>query len=172
MGGRSAVRNSVEISPRWKLRYNSQVASSVKTIWCSWGKIQFGTKKMWKKKKKKKKKFNSKPSIFTYPLTVEVVVAPRMTSQPVSFIVLCSQLPSVTWQTPGLSNPNVIFPSLLLSALSSFTFQCALQDSFGQTWWTKDSPYHCSLRLFTMVRRSSRGSIVWWIFPWTLSLVT
>ena len=36
--------------------------------------------------------------------------------------------------------PNVVFPPLPLSALSSSppTLHCALQDCFGQTWWTGD----------------------------------
>ena len=33
---------------------------------------------------------------------------------------------------------DVVFPPLLLSALSSALFHCALQDGFGQTWWTGD----------------------------------
>ena len=33
---------------------------------------------------------------------------------------------------------DVIFLPLLLSALSSSSFQCALQDGFGKTWWTGD----------------------------------
>ena len=32
--------------------------------------------------------------------------------------------------------PDVVFPPLSLSALSSSPFHCALQDGFGQTWWT------------------------------------
>ena len=32
--------------------------------------------------------------------------------------------------------PGVVFPPLPLSALSSSLFHCALQDGFGQTWWT------------------------------------
>ena len=36
-----------------------------------------------------------------------------------------------------------------------------------ETW-----PYHCSLRLFTMIRRSSSGLIACWILAWTSSLVT
>ena len=32
--------------------------------------------------------------------------------------------------------PDVVFPPLPLSALSSSPFHCALQDGFGQTWWT------------------------------------
>ena len=34
--------------------------------------------------------------------------------------------------------PDVVFPSLPLSALSSSPFHCALQDGFGQTWWPGD----------------------------------
>ena len=33
---------------------------------------------------------------------------------------------------------DVVFPPLPLSALSSSRFHCALQDCFGQTWWTGD----------------------------------
>ena len=34
--------------------------------------------------------------------------------------------------------PDVVFPPLPQSALSSSTFHCALQDGFGQTWWAGD----------------------------------
>ena len=34
--------------------------------------------------------------------------------------------------------PDVVFPPLPLSALSSSPSHCALQDGFGQTWWTWD----------------------------------
>ena len=34
--------------------------------------------------------------------------------------------------------PDVVFPPLPLSALSSSPFHCALQDGFVQTWWTRD----------------------------------
>ena len=34
--------------------------------------------------------------------------------------------------------PDVVFRPLLLSVLSSSPFHCALQDGFGQTWWTED----------------------------------
>ena len=34
--------------------------------------------------------------------------------------------------------PDVVFQPLLLSALSSSPFHCALQDGFGQNWWTED----------------------------------
>ena len=68
--------------------------------------------------------------------------------------------------------PYVVFPPLPLSALSSFPFHCALQDGFGQTDEWETWPYHCSLRLFTIVRKSSSGSIACWIWAWTSSLVT
>ena len=34
--------------------------------------------------------------------------------------------------------PDVVFPPLLLCALSSSPFHCSLQHDFGQTWWTGD----------------------------------
>ena len=43
--------------------------------------------------------------IIIYPLTARVVGAPRMISQPVSYIFPCSPLPSRTRGTPGLSIP-------------------------------------------------------------------
>ena len=36
------------------------------------------------------------------------------------------------------SFPDVVFPPLFLSVLSSSLYHCALQDNFGQTWWTGD----------------------------------
>ena len=59
-----------------------------------------------------------------------------MILQRVFSIFPCSPLPSGTCRTPGLSIPYVVFPPLPLSALSSSPFHCALQDGFGQTWWT------------------------------------
>ena len=41
--------------------------------------------------------------IIIYPTTAMVVGAPHTISQPVSSILPCSPLPSVTWRTPGLS---------------------------------------------------------------------
>ena len=75
--------------------------------------------------------------IIIYPLTVRVVGAPQMISQPVSSIFPCFSLPSGTWRTPGLSIPWCCLPtssSVCLVFLSSF--HCALQDGFGKTWWT------------------------------------
>ena len=95
--------------------------------------------------------------------------------------------------------PDVVFPPLLLFASSCPSFHWALQDGFGQSWWTGDvhtstvswclgngsalklkkkkkkfdqsNERICSLRLFTMVRRSSRGPIARWILARTSSLV-
>ena len=68
--------------------------------------------------------------------------------------------------------PDVVFPPLPLSALSSSPFHCALQDGFGQTCERETWPYHCSLRFFPMVRRSSCGPIACCILARTSSLVT
>ena len=43
--------------------------------------------------------------IIIYRLTVRIVGAPLMISQPVSSIFPCSPLPSGTWRSPGLSIP-------------------------------------------------------------------
>ena len=59
--------------------------------------------------------------IIISPLTVRVVLAPQMILQPVFSIF-----------------PVLHCPPLPLSALSSYPFHCALQDGFGQTWWTGD----------------------------------
>ena len=50
-----------------------------------------------------------------------------MISQPVSSTLPCSLLLSGTWRTPF---PDVVFPPLPLSALSSSPFHSALQDGF------------------------------------------
>ena len=54
--------------------------------------------------------------------------------------------------------------------LHLFTMPCNMvlaRPDERETW-----PYHCSLRLFTMVRRSSCGPIACWILARTSSLVT
>ena len=76
---------------------------------------------------------NNNLSHLIYPLTARVIGAPQMISQQVSSIFTCFALSSRTWRTPGLSIPCVVFPLLLLSALSSSHFHCAFQDGFGQT---------------------------------------
>ena len=51
----------------------------------------------------------------------------------VSSIFPYSPLPSGTWQLQACPFPDVVFPLLPQSALSSFPFHCALQDGFRQT---------------------------------------
>ena len=64
------------------------------------------------------------------PLTARVVWAPQMTLQPVFPVLHC---PLGLAELQACSFPDVVFPPLLLSALSSSPFHCALQDGFGQT---------------------------------------
>ena len=68
-------------------------------------------------------------------LTARVVGAPQIILQPVFSIFSCSPLPSGTCRTPGLSFSWCCLPTSS-SALSSSPYYCALQDGFGQTWWT------------------------------------
>ena len=77
-------------------------------------------------------------NIIICPLTVRVVGAPQMISQPVSSIFPCSPPPSGTRRTPGLSIPWSRLPTsssvcLVLSPLSLY-----LAKWFGQTSWTGD----------------------------------
>ena len=75
-------------------------------------------------------------SSLIYPLTPRGVGAPWMNLKPIAFIFSCSPLPSGTWRTPACPFLDVVFQLLPLSALSSSSFHCALQNGFGQTWWT------------------------------------
>ena len=59
-----------------------------------------------------------------------------MTLQWVFSILTCSPLPLGLAELQACPFPDVVFPPLPLSALSSSPFHCALQDGFGQTWWT------------------------------------
>ena len=54
--------------------------------------------------------------------------------------------------------------------LPPFTVPCKMVLVRPVEWETW--PYHCSLRLFTIVRRSSCGPIACWILAWTSLLVT
>ena len=75
--------------------------------------------------------------IIINPLTARVVGAPQM--------IFCNQFspffpvlhcPFGLAELQACPFPGVVFPPLPLSALSSSPFHCALQDGFGQTWWT------------------------------------
>ena len=59
--------------------------------------------------------------------------APQMISQPV--FPIFSLFPIALWDLANIQacpDPDVVFPPLPLSALSSSPFHCALQDGFGQ----------------------------------------
>ena len=91
---------------------------------------------------------------FTYSITARVVGTLQMTLQPVFSIF---PLLSWTWrELQACPFPNVVFPPLPLSALSSSPFHCA--SVLARPDERETSPYHFSLRLFTMVSRSSRAS--------------
>ena len=72
--------------------------------------------------------------IIINPLTARIIGAPQMILQPVCSIFPCSPLPSVQ----ACPFPDVVFPPLPLSALSSSPFHSALQDGFHQIWWAGD----------------------------------
>ena len=72
------------------------------------------------------------------PLTARVVGAPQMISQPVFFLFPVLHCPLGPAELQACPFPDVVFPPLPLSALPSSPFHCALQDGFGQTWWTGD----------------------------------
>ena len=93
-----------------------------------------------------------------------------MTSQPVSsilIILLCLPLPSGSWWLHACPFPPLLLPACLLPP---FTVRCkmilARPDEQGTC------PYHCSLHLFKMVKRSLCGQIAHWILAQTFLLVT
>ena len=113
--------------------------------------------------------------IIIYPLTARVVGAPQVYSQTVSSIFPYFPLPSGTWRIQACSFPDVVFPPLPLSALSSSPFHYALQDGFGQTWWTGDMTIPLQFVFLYDLRvlvRSSCGPIACWSLARTSSLVT
>ena len=73
-----------------------------------------------------------------YSLTARVVGAPEMISQPASSIFPVLSCPLGLGKLKACPFPDVVFPSLPLSVLSSSPFHCALRDGFGQTCWTGD----------------------------------
>ena len=66
-------------------------------------------------------------------LTARVVGAQQMILQPVFSIFPCSPLRLGLGELQACPLPDVVFPPLRLSALSSSPFHCTLQDGFGQT---------------------------------------
>ena len=110
--------------------------------------------------------------IIINPLTVRVIWAPQMILQPVFSIFPCSPLPSGTCNSrPAhflmLSSHLFLCPPC---PLSPFTVPCKMvlaRPGERETW-----PYHCTLRLFTIARRSLCGPIACCILARTSSLVT
>ena len=66
-------------------------------------------------------------------LTARIVGAPQMILQPVFSIFPVLHYPLGLAELQACPFPDVVFPLLPLSALSSSPFHCALQDGFGQT---------------------------------------
>ena len=108
---------------------------------------------------------------FTYPFTTRDAGAPQVTPQPVSSIFLCSQLPSGSWRTLGLSIPWCCLPHFhcLSCLLPPFTVPC--QVVLARPDEREACSYRCSLRLSTMVRRCSCGPIACRVLARTPSLV-
>ena len=127
--------------------------------------------------------FDTSPSLFTYPLTARVVGAQQMTSQPVFFIFFfffpVFHCPLELGELKACPFPDVFPPLLLLllfffffwlpCLLPPFTVSCRMV--LARPAEREIRPYHFSLRLFTVVRRSSCGPIAWWILAQTSSLV-
>ena len=107
---------------------------------------------------------------FTYPLTMRVIRAPHNQFPP----FLCSLLPSWTFDFANsrlvhflvLSSHLFFLPHLL----PPFTAPC--QIVLARPDERQTCPYHFSLHLFTMVRRSSCGLIACLILTQTSLLVT
>ena len=78
-------------------------------------------------------------------------------SRPVHFLMLSSHLfLCLPYLLPLFTVPGKMVCKMVLD-----------RPNERETW-----PYHCSLRLFTMIRWSSCGLIACWILAWTSSLVT
>ena len=116
--------------------------------------------------------FKLSPSPFSYPLIAGVVGAPQMTSQPVSSIFFCSPLSPGTLRTPDLSIPWCCLPTSICLPCLLPPFTVPRNMALARPDERETCLYHFSLRLFTMVRRSSCGPIACWILAWTSSLVT
>ena len=112
-------------------------------------------------------------SIIIYSLTARVVGTPKMISQPASSMFPCFPLLSRTWRTPGLSIPWCCLPTSSSLCLVFLPLSLCLARWFWPDLMNgKHDHTTCSLRLFTMVRRSSCGPVACWILTRTSSLVT
>ena len=75
---------------------------------------------------------------FTLAFQMRVIWAPQMVSQQVSPFFSVLHCPHGLGKFQACPFHDVVFPPLLLSALSSSPFYCASPDGFGQTWWLGD----------------------------------
>ena len=101
-----------------------------------------------------------------------VTGAQLMMSQPLFYIFLCSPLPLGLGELQACPFPNVVFPPLsvcLECLLPSLTVPCKMVLARPDEHET--CPYHCSLCLFAVVRRSSCGLIACLILAQTSLLV-
>ena len=107
---------------------------------------------------------------FHFFLIAGVVGAPQMTSH-FSFLhfFLCFSLPSGTWRTVhSLLSSHLFY--CLPRLPSSFAVPCEMV--LARPDGRETCPYRFSLRVFTIVRKSSCGPIACWILAQTYSLVT
>ena len=100
--------------------------------------------------------------IIINPLTARVVGAPQMISRPGSSTALWDLANSRPVHSLMLSSRLFLCLPYLLSPL---TVPCKMV--LARPDERDTLPYHCSLRLFTMVR-SSYGPIAGWILAWIL----
>ena len=108
--------------------------------------------------------------IIINPLTARVVGAPQMVLQPVSSISPCSPLLSGTCRTPGLSIPWCCLPTSSSFCRVFFPLSlCFARWFLARPDEPETRPYHCSMRLFTIVRRTSWGST---FFPLGVAIVS
>ena len=75
-------------------------------------------------------------------------------------------------QTPGLYMAWCCLPNSSSVCLVFFPLSLCLARWFRPDLMNKTWPYHCSLHLFTMVKKSLCGPIARWILAWTSSLIT
>ena len=107
--------------------------------------------------------------IIIYPLTARVIGASQVILQLVSSTFPVLHCPLWLAELQACTFPAVLFPTLP-RLLPPFTVPCKMALARLDEWETW--PYHCSLRLFTMVKRSSCGLIACWTLAQTSLLVT
>ena len=102
-------------------------------------------------------------SHFIYPLPARIVGAPQMISQPASSVFLFS---TALWDLANFRPVHSLMVSSHLSLclpclLPPFTVPCNIV--LARPDERETCPYHCSLRLFTIVRSSCGPILACWI---------